>query len=151
MPAFAQLRLNLRKALSNVSFSLTITFDIVSHLPPSSCRLCIIQLYWVFFALFLLYQKNLVRQQVFSFFCKIFPCRLPGSFFCPAGGRILCCFSCLLLCDLAFQYLSSFCNCFVDLLRILSAGLCHVRTSAAATANDGCYSLIRFPAWAPAF
>ena len=51
----------------------------------------------------------------------------------------MCCFSCLLLCDLAFQYLSSFCNCFVDLLRILSAGLCHVRTSTAATANDSCY------------
>ena len=37
MPAFAQFLLNLRKALSNVSFSLTITFDIVSHLtsPPA--------------------------------------------------------------------------------------------------------------------
>ena len=40
LSALAQFLLNLRKALSKVSFSLTITFDIAHTLPPSSCVLC---------------------------------------------------------------------------------------------------------------
>ena len=42
--AFAQFLLNLRKALSKVSFSFTITFDIVSHLTSLQLRIVHIQL-----------------------------------------------------------------------------------------------------------
>lgn len=49
MPAFAQFLLKRRNALSKVSFSLTTTFDIVSHL--TSLQLCIVPntTVWVFY------------------------------------------------------------------------------------------------------
>ena len=79
MPAFAQLRLNLRKALSRVSFSLTITFDIFSHLTSLQFRLCLnttvrgIFLHWFYYSRFLLF----VNQ--FYTFSERITAVLPGS------------------------------------------------------------------------
>ena len=72
MPAFAQLRLNLRKALSNVSFSFTITFDIVSHLTSLQLQIVHNTTVWVFFCTSNIIAEFSHTSTFFSLFIKIF-------------------------------------------------------------------------------
>ena len=73
MPALAQFLLNLRKALSNVSFSLTITFDIDSHLTSLQSYIVhhtTVRVYLLHYIR--LYHIFLLRQYFFGIYCSFF-------------------------------------------------------------------------------
>ena len=123
MPAFAQFLLNLRKALSNVSFSLTITFDIVSHLTSPPALYCAsYDCSGIFIAL----------QMIITYFSAT------STVFSPKIVIIFGEIHMIFLCKLLRKYLFCLFQCICNTCRILSTSLSHVWTTTAATAYTSC-------------
>ena len=109
---FAQLLLNLRKALSKVSFSFTITFDMLSHLTSLQPYYCVPDCSGILNCTPKIISDILNTSTVFCIF----------FYFFVLYAKL----------QLILQYFSYFCNCLIYSCRILTACLSHVRTTATA-------------------